>query len=70
MMRNYHLPILPETPCQTIILCNTQSKKELKEILQKMLNDIEQYGKPRQGMLTQFHSTSFVCTPMWDGKDY
>lgn len=69
-LRSYALPVMAETPCQTIILCNTQSKKELKAFLQSMLNDIEKYGKPMQGMLSQYHSTSFVCTPKWDGKEY
>lgn len=70
MLRNYSLPILSDTPCQTIILCNTQSKNELKVFLLRMLNDIELYGKPIQGILSQYHSTSFVSTPKWDGKDY
>ena len=68
--RSYALPVMEDTPCQTILMCNAQSAKELKAFLQKTLNDIEVYGKPIQGTISQYHSTTFVCTPKWNGKEY
>lgn len=69
-LRNYSLPILPETPCQTILMCNSQSAAELKEFLQRTLNDIEKYGKPIQGVISQYRTTSYVRTVKWNGREY
>ena len=69
-LRSYALPVMEVTPCQTILMCNSKSNKELKEFLLKVLDDIEKHGKPLQGMASKYHATTFVCTPIWNGQEY
>lgn len=49
----------------------TGPSKLIAEKLRNMANEIDsKYGKPRQGITSQYGCTSHVTTPVWGGVEY
>lgn len=58
------------TDCQ-LFLAITGSKQAVVETLKKLVAECENsYGKPVQGVSINWHSTTEVITPIWEGKKY
>jgi hypothetical protein len=47
------------------------SKEFIRKILQETIKEIDSsYGKPIQGIISQYGGTKHVITPKWNGKEY
>lgn len=48
-----------------------ESKEAMKQKLLEIVKEFDSdYGKPCQGIVSQYHVETKISTPIWDGKSY
>lgn len=55
---------------QILFIGITGTKDAIRARLEHILADFDTYGKPKQGMLSDWGSESHVITPKWEGKKH
>jgi hypothetical protein len=58
-------------PFQLNITMTATNKEAMKRKLQDIVNEFDKpYGKPCQGIHSQYQVETKLVTPIWDGKEY